>query len=349
MKFLLYTNVLLFSYSGISERLWCRRNNPTMTMDHYDHEPKFWTEVIDVSSCIHKASHGCLLKNTRDAIYDHVGIVRVVCTISLCRLLKTFVLRWISSSWTNFPCSEYFLSYSMCAPPVPTDVSSMTVTPALQQHAIQTIQCKLILLRISEVRHKNTDPVLTSVIQYLHNTINELNFASKQTRSKSSNHCLQANDRGITACLTTINAKLRKLKRFALLTLVFTILSHNEDPLPERAALKQRVATFLAGRCCPSNPSVGGVVRHEAAHFLVAFDQAVANLYWHQRPPYLENIPLFIRVSFLTSLLPRFQVVFPLARDMQDCPICCEAFQYGCVATRFTACCHAFHAACLDK
>lgn len=268
----------------------------------------------------------------------------------------------------------------MCVQSKGMDASTFAVTPAFQQHAVQTIQCKLIMMRICELRHSSKDEIFTSAIQQLHTTINALTEASKERRMTSTatttrtttlttvcctdgsnanncQRCIGDGDgrdghgklTGQSACVTTRNARLRRIKRDAVIALVFTVRSVGGNPFAERTTVHERTTTFLEARYVAPVPSFKRVVRHEAAHFLHAFDQAVVNLYWHGLPPYVGAPPLFVRHRFLRTVLPAIRVVFPVQGDLVDCPICYEGFVHGSVVTRFVGCGHGFHSHCLYK
>lgn len=216
--------------------------------------------------------------------------------------------------------------------------------PALHQNAIQNIQCKLILLRIAELPHHHTDAHFQTVFSHLNKTFNQITTASKNGRKGIQ---LDPHYANLSPTLINLNATLRRVKRYALLTLAFALRSGNGDPLVERVILRHRVSSFLAARPYP-HAVFRRAAKHELAHLLHAFDQAVVNVFWHDRMPIVHSLPSHVRLACLSMLLPRFLVTLPLPEDMQQCAICCDSFKSGSFATRFSTCNHPFHMECLN-
>lgn len=162
------------------------------------------------------------------------------------------------------------------------------------------------------------------------------------------------------AGFTTVNAILRKLQRYALLTLTYLILIRCSRPQSERLILLNRISAFVATRPCARYPLFIRVARHERAHLVATFDTIAGALFWHRRPKYTPRPPRAVRNAFLVRICPPY---CPLqldrdaeaekgsgrGKDVPPCPICYEPFSEQALAARFTCCRHLFHASCLHK
>lgn len=245
-------------------------------------------------------------------------------------------------------------------------------SPAFHQNVVQTIHCKLILLRIRELHEGDRlDHLYLSVVSHLSQVMRILSLRSQglrteETRTRDKGPLIM--DSGIgdilthsyAAGFTTTNAILRKLQRYAILTLTYLILVRCSRPQSERLILLNRIAAFVATRPCARHPLFIRVARHERAHLVATFDTIAGAMFWHRRPKYTPRPPHAVRHAFLVRTCPPYCAleVSPDAeiekesereKDIPPCPICYEPFSQRALAARFTCCRHVFHASCLYK
>lgn len=214
-------------------------------------------------------------------------------------------------------------------------------TPAIYQSTIQSIQCKLILFRISERRQKNGDEVFDRAFSNLQRLVDRLAEACKQQKqptltdrpplnlahpdtamfttesltlpfnneeatifeSTCASSSTTAHQAGDTSDQTTLNATLRRVKAQAALTLVHVVRRQGGDSYAERVIVWQRANSFTKST---SNKAAAfrRAVRVELAHLRIAFDRAIVNVHGRSVPDGLR----FVRKAFLAQLLPRFVV-----------------------------------------
>lgn len=243
-----------------------------------------------------------------------------------------------------------------------TETDEMTgPTPAMYQSVVQMIQCRLLMLRISELYRHEDDEVVKRAIMYLQQVVSRLSDSAKQQRQaqaqlmykKSAFSIANTIDEkhGCIAApsLITLNAMIRRVKAHIVLTLMHIVRSHGGESRVERRIVSERVNAFVGNRAAACEPEFRCAMRFELAHLHNTFDRAIVNVYGHQRPAHLLCVPSFVRAAFLAQALPRFIIGNPVPGDMTLCPICYDPFTCGAVAARFTVCQHPFHAACVDK
>lgn len=244
-------------------------------------------------------------------------------------------------------------------------------SPAFHQNVVQAIHCKLILLRVRELHEDDrADHIYLSVVSHLSQVMRHLSVRSKGLRTEE----MRARSKALqsigceastllahssAAGFTTINAILRKLQRYALLTLMYLILLRQSRPQSERTILLNRIGAFVATRPCAPHPLFVRVARHERAHLIATFDTIAGALFWHRRPKYTPRPPRAVRNAFLARTFPPYcphhaRLDEEVRDDVQGkesmpCPICYEPFSQQALAARFTCCNHEFHASCLHK